>query len=81
MQPPELQDKNLPAAFWESIPDEQVNADLAAIRALEAESTPEERAETHKVVVFFSTPLQKRSARRAGQIPIPGLSLCAGPGQ
>ena len=49
MRPGELRDEDLPAAFWETLPDDNSNADLAAIRALEAESTPEERAENYKV--------------------------------
>lgn len=49
MRPAALQDEDLPAAFWESLPEDEDNADLAAIRALEAESTPEERAENFKV--------------------------------
>ena len=49
MQAEQVRDQDLPAAFWETLPSDESNADLAAIRALEAESTPEERAENFKV--------------------------------
>ncbi|KAK9813825.1 hypothetical protein WJX73_000343 [Symbiochloris irregularis] len=49
MQAAALKDADLPAVFWGNLPDDENNADLAAIRALEAESTPEERAENFKV--------------------------------
>ena len=49
MRSPQVNDEDLPAAFWENLPSDESNADLAAIRALEAESTPEERAENFKV--------------------------------
>ena len=50
MQQMAINVEDLPAAFWESLPgDDSNNADLAAIRALEAESTAEERADNYKV--------------------------------
>lgn len=47
----DIKDADLPAMFWGSLPDDEDNADLAAIRALDAESTPEERAENFKVLL------------------------------
>jgi hypothetical protein len=41
---------NLPALFWESMPDNpEDHPDYIALKALEEESTPEERAEKFKV--------------------------------
>lgn len=40
---------DLPAVFWDEMPSDKDNADLAAINALIDEQTPEERAESHKV--------------------------------
>lgn len=57
MQPPQLKDEDLPAAFWETLPENAENADLAAIRSLEAESTPEERAESFKACKLQSDSL------------------------
>lgn len=40
----------LPALFWDTMPENaEDNPDFAAMEALRAESTPEERAETFKV--------------------------------
>ena len=44
-----IRDDDLPAVFWTSMPENQDNPDAAAIEALIAESTPEERAEGFKV--------------------------------
>ena len=40
---------DLPAVFWDEMPSDKDNADLAAINALIDEQTPEERAESYKV--------------------------------
>ena len=42
-------DDDLPAVFWDEMPSNRDNADLAAINALIDEQTPAERAESHKV--------------------------------
>jgi hypothetical protein len=43
-------DANLPALFWENMPDNaEEHPDYIALKALEEESTPEERAENFKV--------------------------------
>ena len=42
-------DDDLPAVFWDEMPPNKDNADLAAINALIDEQTPAERAESHKV--------------------------------
>lgn len=42
-------DEDLPAVFWDEMPSNNENADLAAINALIDEQTPAERAESHKV--------------------------------
>lgn len=41
--------EDLPAVFWDDMPANKDNADLAAINALIDEQTPVERAESHKV--------------------------------
>ena len=41
--------EDLPAVFWDEMPSDNNNADLAAINALIDEQTPEERAESYKV--------------------------------
>lgn len=48
-QPSGMKDEDLPAVFWDEMPANKNNADLAAINALIEEQTPEERAESHKV--------------------------------
>ena len=42
-------EEELPAVFWDKMPSDENNADLAAINALIEEQTPAERAESHKV--------------------------------
>lgn len=44
-----VDDVDLPAVFWDKMPPNKDNADLAAINALIDEQTPAERAESHKV--------------------------------
>jgi hypothetical protein len=57
----ELKNENLPAAFWDALPENgDENPDMAAINALLEESTPEERAENFKV--------QKHSAGLPGTL-------------
>ena len=46
-----LSNDNLPAAFWDALPTNEEHPDLQAIRALQEDSTPEERAETLKVIL------------------------------
>ncbi|KAK9806833.1 hypothetical protein WJX72_004164 [[Myrmecia] bisecta] len=41
--------EDLPAVFWDEIPEDEAHPDAAAINALQAESTADERAETYKV--------------------------------
>ena len=41
--------EDLPAVFWDEMPTNNDNVDLAAINALIDEQTPVERAESHKV--------------------------------
>ncbi len=41
--------EDLPAVFWDEMPTNKDNVDLAAINALIDEQTPVERAESHKV--------------------------------
>lgn len=43
-----LSASDVPAAFWSEVPDDDANPDLLALNALQAESTPAERAETLK---------------------------------
>jgi hypothetical protein len=46
-----LDDIDLPALFWDSIPDgAEEHPDYVALQALAEESTPEERAENFKVL-------------------------------
>lgn len=45
---------DLPAVFWDEMPSDKDNADLAAINALIDEQTPEERAESYKVRICWS---------------------------
>ena len=45
-----LSNNDIPAAFWDTLPDDETNPDLMAIKALQEESTPEERAEVLKVL-------------------------------
>jgi hypothetical protein len=48
----ELSNQELPALFWDALPDEkEKHADWAALEALREECTPRERAETFKVCV------------------------------
>ena len=50
MVPPGLRNEDVPALFWDTLPEEDSeNPDAAAIRAIIEESTPEERAEGFKV--------------------------------
>lgn len=44
-----LDNADMPAVFWDSLVDDNDNPDLLAIKAIQEESTPEERAETLKV--------------------------------
>lgn len=44
-----LKNEDLPALFWDELPDDPDNPDVAAIKAIMDESTPEERAESFKV--------------------------------
>jgi len=44
-----VRNEEVPAAFWDSMVANEANPDLMAIKALQEESTPEERAETLKV--------------------------------
>ena len=44
-----LSNDSIPAAFWDATPENEGNPDLMAIKALQEESTPEERAESLKV--------------------------------
>lgn len=44
-----LRNEELPALFWDELPDDPNNPDVAAIKAIIEESTPEERAESFKV--------------------------------
>lgn len=49
-QPADDPDAGLPALFWDTIPDNaEDHPDYIALKALEEESTPEERAENFKV--------------------------------
>lgn len=61
----QLSNDQVPAAFWDALPSDQENPDLLAIKALQEESTPEERAETLKVsqisCIFPSLHPQRRS--------------------
>lgn len=51
-QQPEDEHANLPALFWDSMPDNaEDHPDYIALKALEEESTPEERAENFKVSI------------------------------
>lgn len=45
-----LSNEELPAAFWDTLPKTSDHPDQLAIEALRAESTPDEQAETHKVL-------------------------------
>ena len=45
----EMPEGDLPAVFWDQMPENKDNSDLAAINALIDEQTPEERAESYKV--------------------------------
>ena len=47
-----LSNNDLPAAFWDALPDDE-NADLQAINALKEESTPDDRAEALKVSFLY----------------------------
>lgn len=51
--PPRVEDDNaaLPALFWDTMPEQyEEQPDYVALKALEEESTPEERAENFKVI-------------------------------
>lgn len=39
---------DVPALFWDELPDDEDNVQAAAIKAIIEESTPEERAESFK---------------------------------
>ena len=45
----EVSNNDIPAAFWDTLAEDESNPDLLAIRALQEESTPEERAAILKV--------------------------------
>jgi hypothetical protein len=50
--PAELDNKDLPALFWDSMPENvEEHPDYVAMQALAEESTPEERAENFKVSI------------------------------
>lgn len=42
--PPGFDHRDVPALFWDELPDDDNNPDVAAIKAIIEESTPEERA-------------------------------------
>lgn len=42
--------EEVPAIFWDEMPTDENNADKLALDALKAESTPDELAESHKVI-------------------------------
>ena len=50
-----LRNDDIPAAFWDTLPEDSSNEDMLAIQALKEESTPEERAEALKVVTLKSS--------------------------
>lgn len=58
-----LKNEDLPALFWDELPDNPDNPDVAAIKAIMDESTPEERAESFKVcdvgVVTLTCPVRR----------------------
>ncbi len=43
-----LSNDDLPAAFWDALPEKEEHPDLLAINALKDESTPQEQAEALK---------------------------------
>lgn len=57
-EPQPLSNDDIPAAFWDTLAEDEENPDLLAIKALQEESTPEERAQTLKVrpLNIFSIP-------------------------
>jgi hypothetical protein len=50
--PAKLKSDDIPALFWDEMPDDPDNPDMAAIQAIIDESTPEERAISFKVYMF-----------------------------
>ena len=44
-----VSNSDIPAAFWDTLAEDDSNPDLLAMKALQEESTPEERAEVYKV--------------------------------
>lgn len=48
--PPMLKADEVPALFWDDMPEDPNNPDLLAIQAINEESTPEERALSFKVI-------------------------------
>lgn len=61
---------DLPALFWDSMPDNaEEHPDYIAMKALEEESTPEERAENFKVSLGLACVLL---------LPVPGSSSGGG---
>lgn len=55
---------DLPAVFWDQMPNNKDNSDLAAINALIDEQTAEERAESYKVRQVASVRHYQRSYSR-----------------
>ena len=47
-----LSNNELPAAFWDALPDEE-HPDLQAINAIKDETSPDERVEVLKVKTYF----------------------------
>ena len=64
-QPSHTNEEDLPAVFWDEMPTNKDNADLAAINALIEEQTPEERAESHKVRAATARILQSTRLYRS----------------
>lgn len=62
-----LKSDEIPALFWDEMPDDPDNPDMAAIQAIIDESTPEERANSYKVCIHIfcchtiSTPILSRT--------------------
>jgi hypothetical protein len=64
-QQPEDEGAQLPALFWDSMPENaEEHPDYIALKALEEESTPEERAENFKVSI--NSALLKATLQAAG---------------
>jgi hypothetical protein len=61
---PAADDADLPALFWESMPDNaEEHPDYIALKALEEESTLEERAENFKVSLEHASVLPSVTGR------------------